>query len=40
MPVKVTERNGGMVSGILRATARFVLAIIIIAAVSAYFLFR
>lgn len=40
MPVKVTERNGGMASGIVRATVRFTLAVILLAAAAIYFVIR
>ncbi|MGZ3712210.1 MAG: hypothetical protein ACXVBE_10655 [Bdellovibrionota bacterium] len=39
MPVKVTERDGGMASGILRASVRVVLIIFFLAAVSAIVFF-
>jgi hypothetical protein len=41
MGVKITERNGGMASGILRATARIALAILFLGiAVIAFLVFR
>jgi hypothetical protein len=38
MGVKITEKNGGMVSGILRATARVAIAILFLAIVVVAFL--